>query len=49
MDLCFFFKVDLGRIQTFSKEGANRGAHTQMFPFFKVFRQNGNLPPPADC
>ena len=24
----FFFKVDRGRIQTFFKEGANRGTHT---------------------
>jgi hypothetical protein len=28
MDLSFFFKVNRGRIQTSSKEGANRGTHT---------------------
>jgi hypothetical protein len=34
MDLYFVFKVDRGRIQTFSKEGANRGTQTQIFRRF---------------
>ena len=50
MDLYFYFKVDRGRIQTFSKEGANRGTQTQILRrFLKVFHQNGDLPPPVDC
>jgi hypothetical protein len=28
--IIFFLKVDRGRIQTFSKEGANRGTQTQI-------------------
>jgi hypothetical protein len=34
MDLYIFFKVDRGRIQTFSKEGANRGTQIQIFRRF---------------
>jgi hypothetical protein len=33
MDLSFFFKVDRGRIQTFLKEGTNRGTQTQRLNF----------------
>jgi hypothetical protein len=37
MDLLLFIKVDLGRIQTFSKEGANSGTQTQIFRRFQRF------------
>ena len=31
----FFFKVDRGRIQTFLKEGANKGTQTQRLNFIE--------------
>jgi hypothetical protein len=34
-DLSFFFKVDRGRIQTYLKEGANRGTQTQRLNFIE--------------
>ena len=47
MDLKFFFKVDRGQIQTFLKEGANRGTQTQISVVFKGFRQNRDFPSPV--
>ena len=49
MDLYIFFKVDRGRIQTFSKEWQIRDPNPNFPSFLKVFRQNGDLPPPVDC
>ena len=50
MELYFFFQSRPGADPDFLKRGDKQGGPNPNFPsFLKVFRQNGNLPPPVDC
>ena len=49
MDLYFFSKQTGGGSIRSQKRGQIGGPNPNFPSFLKIFRQNGNLPPPVDC